>query len=80
MSTDYRQDTWPDRGTFEGTFDTLERVDFTEGPTTIESTADVTTVQFSTVATHSYGPEERSGTATLVLVNDEWKIDSINVA
>jgi serine/threonine-protein kinase len=61
-------------------FATLERIEFTDGPTVTQSTADTATVRFSTIATHSYGTEERSGTATLVLEDDEWKIDSIGVA
>ncbi|WP_228282131.1 nuclear transport factor 2 family protein [Rubrobacter tropicus] len=74
----YRQSTWPSQATFAGTFDTLERIEFTEGPTTTEANDNTATVSASTVAYHSDRIDRRTGTASLVRVGDEWKISSLD--
>lgn len=74
----YRQSTWPSQATFAGTFDTLERIEFTEGPRTTESNGNTATVAASTVAYHSDRTDRRTGTASLVRVGDEWKISSLD--
>jgi len=61
-------------------FRTLESIEFTEGPTTTEVSGDTATVAFTTIAHHSYGDDPKTGTATLVRENGEWKIDTINVS
>jgi serine/threonine-protein kinase len=67
-------------GAWTSQFRTLESIEFTEGPTTTEVSRDTATVAFSTIAHHSYGNDPRTGTATLVRENGEWKIDGINVS
>ena len=67
-------------GAWTNQFGTLESIEFTEGPTTTEISGDTATVAFSTIAHHSYGDDPRTGTATLVRENGEWKIDDINVS
>ena len=74
----YRQGTWPSQATFAETFDTLERIEFTEGPRTTESSGNTATVAASTVAYHSDRTDRRTGTASLVRVGDEWKISSLD--
>ncbi len=78
LSAGYRQSTWPPEA-FPGTFDTLESIQFTQGPEA-EVNGVKATVSFSTIATHTDRVDRRTGTATLVQENGEWKIDSLNVA
>ena len=78
LSVAYQQNTWSSPGVFEGTFNTLERIEFTDGPTA-EVNGNTATVFFSTNAYHSYGLEQRTGSAILVQENGAWKIDDINV-
>ena len=80
LSSAYRQLTWSPPSKFPRTFDTLESIEFTDGPRTTEENGNTATVAFSTIAHHSYGDETRTGTATLVQENGEWKIDNINVS
>jgi len=80
LSSAYRQSTWSPPSKFQTTFDTLDRIEFTEGPTTTEANGNTATVSFGTIAHHSFGDEARTGTATLVRENGEWKIDNLNVA
>lgn len=78
LSESYRRSTFPDEATFEGTFRTLERIEFTDGPTA-QVNGNTATVSFSDIAHHTDHTERRSGTATLINEGGEWKIDSINV-
>jgi serine/threonine-protein kinase len=78
LSNAYRQSTWYSRGIFEGTFDTLDSIEFTQGPVA-QVNGNTATVSFSTIAYHTDRIDRRTGTATLVLENGEWKIDSIAV-
>jgi eukaryotic-like serine/threonine-protein kinase len=80
LSPAYRQSTWSPPIKFARTFDTLERVEFTQGPTTTEANGDTATVSFSTRAVHNDFVDLTTGTATLVRENGEWKIDNLNVA
>ncbi len=77
LSEGYRQSTFPDEPTFEGTFRTLERIEFTDGPTA-QVNGDTATVSFSDTAYHTDHTEQRSGTVTLINEKGEWKIDNIN--
>jgi hypothetical protein len=79
LSSAYRQSTWSPPSKFPTTFDTLESIEFTEGPRTTQENENTATVAFSTIAHHSFGDEARTGTATLVRENGEWKIDDLNV-
>jgi len=64
-------------GTFEGTFSTLESIEFTSLETT-SATADAAEIAFSTVATHTGFTDTCTGTAALV--NDgEWLVDDLGV-
>jgi len=78
LTAGYREDTWPSRATFEGTFDTLQSVQFTSGPEA-QVDGDTATVSFSTIARHTNRVDRPDGTATLVRQGDEWKIDSLSV-
>ncbi|BBL78149.1 hypothetical protein RxyAA322_00030 [Rubrobacter xylanophilus] len=78
LSAGYRRSTWSSPGVFEGTFDTLERVEFTSGPSA-EVSGGRATVSFSTVAYHTDGVERRSGTATLVREGGRWRISGLSV-
>ena len=78
LSNAYRQSTWYSRGIFEGTFDTLASIEFTQGPVA-QVNGNTATVSFSTIAYHTDRTDRRTGTATLVRENGEWKIDSIDV-
>jgi hypothetical protein len=74
----YRASTWPSESVFENTFGTLERVEFTSGPSA-EVSGGTATVSFSTIAYHTDRTERKTGTATLVLEGGGWKIDSLSV-
>ena len=78
LTAGYRQSTWPSQTTFEETFDTLQSVQFTSGPSA-QVNGNTATVSFSTVARHTDRVDRPDGTATLVRQGDEWKIDSLSV-
>ena len=78
LSSGYRRSTWSSMEVFEGTFDTLERVEFTSGPSA-EVSGGQAVVSFSTVAYHSDRVERRSGTATLVREAGRWRISGLSV-
>lgn len=78
LSSGYRASTFPNDATFQNTFDTLERIEFTEGPTP-QVDGNTATVSFSTIAYHTDRTDRRTGTATLIQENGEWKIDNISV-
>lgn len=79
LTAAYRQATFPDTATFEGTFATLESVRFIRGPE-VEASGDGATVRGVTVARHTDGTERNSGTWTLVEDGSVWKISNIEVA
>ena len=70
--------TFPNRATFEGTFDKVESVEFIEGPTA-EVSGDTATVTGRTRATLTDRVEQNEGTWSLVKENGEWKIDGWTV-
>lgn len=78
LSADYRESTFPNRGTFEGTFATLEGVEWTEGPTA-EVSGSTATVTGTDVATHTDRRERVTGTWTLVDEGGEWRISNIAI-
>jgi len=78
LSAGYRRSTWSSTAVFEGTFDTLERVEFTSGPAA-EVSGGRATVSFSTVAYHTDRVERRSGVATLVREGGRWRISGLSV-
>jgi len=77
MTDEYRASTFPGNS-IENTFDTLESIEYVEGPSA-EVNGETATVYLSTVATHTDRVDRPSGTLTLVLVDGEWRIDRINV-
>ncbi|MFL6008924.1 MAG: protein kinase domain-containing protein [Rubrobacteraceae bacterium] len=78
LSESWRQSTFPNRATFEGTFDKVESVEFIEGPTA-EVSGDTATVTGRTRATLTDRVEQNEGTWSLVKENGEWKIDGWTV-
>jgi serine/threonine protein kinase len=78
LSESWRQSTFPDRATFEGTFDKVESVEFIEGPTA-EVSGDTATVTGRTRATLTDQIEQNEGTWRLVKENGEWRIDGWTV-
>jgi len=60
-------------------FDTLNSVEFVEGPTP-EVSGETATVTGGTVATHTNRVDRTAGTWTLVNENEEWKIDGQNIS
>jgi eukaryotic-like serine/threonine-protein kinase len=64
------------RASWTDQFQTLESIEFTEGPDArIEG--DTATVSFSTRAEHTNRVDTPSLTATLVNEDGEWKIDGL---
>ena len=78
LSEDYRQSTFPDEATFEGTFDQVERVVFIEGPNANIS-GNVATVTGETQATLTREIQHNKGTWYLVQEDGRWKIDGWDV-
>jgi eukaryotic-like serine/threonine-protein kinase len=64
---------------YTGQFDTLESIEFTQGPTTTNISGDTAAVTGQTVAEHTDRTEQNSGTWTLVNEGGEWKISNIAV-
>ena len=69
---------FPSRDYFEGTFGTLRRIRFIEGPTA-EVSGNTATVTGTTIAEHTDRTEQNTGTWTLVNEGGQWKLDSWNV-
>jgi len=78
LSEDYRQSTFPDQATFEGTFDKVERVVFIEGPTA-KISGNKATVTGETQATLTREIQHNKGTWYLVQEDGRWKIDGWDV-
>ena len=79
LSESWRQSTFPDRGTFEGTFAEVEGVEFIEGPAA-QLSGDTATVTGRTRATKTTQIELNEGTWYLVNEGGEWKIDGWDVS
>jgi len=78
LSEDWRQDTFPNRDIFEGTFDKVESVDFIEGPSA-EVSGNKATVTGETNARLTGEVQHNKGTWYLVQENGRWKIDGWDV-
>jgi serine/threonine protein kinase len=78
LSDDYRQSTFPDRATFEGTFGKVERVVFIEGPNA-KISGNTATVTGETQATLTREIQHNKGTWYLVYEDGRWKIDGWDV-
>jgi hypothetical protein len=78
LTESWRQRWFPDRATFEGTFDKVESVVFTEGPNA-EISGNAATVTGETRATLTGEIQHNAGTWYLVQEDGRWKIDSWDV-
>ena len=78
LSEDWRQDTFPSRAVFEGTFDKVESVDFIDGPSA-EVSGNKATVTGETQARLTGEVQHNKGTWYLVQENGRWKIDGWDV-
>jgi hypothetical protein len=78
LSEGWRQSAFPSQSIFQGTFGTLQSIEFIEGPTA-EISGDTATVTGVTEATHTDRIEQNEGTWRLVNVDGEWKIDGWTV-
>jgi eukaryotic-like serine/threonine-protein kinase len=78
LSEDYRQSTFPDRATFDGTFDKVEKVVFIEGPNA-KISGYTATVTGETQATLTWEIQHNKGTWYLVQEDGRWKIDGWTV-
>jgi hypothetical protein len=78
LSEGWRQSTFPSQASFQSTFQTLQSIEFVEGPTA-EISGDTATVTGVTEATHSDRIEQNEGTWRLVSVDGEWRIDGWTV-
>jgi serine/threonine-protein kinase len=78
LSESWRQSTFPDRDTFEGTFDKVESVVFIEGPNA-EISGNTATVTGETQATLTGETQHNEGTWYLVRQDGQWKIDGWDV-
>ena len=78
LSEKWRRSTFPNRATFEGTFDKVERVVFIEGPNA-EISGNTATVTGETRATLTGEVQHNEGTWYLMQEDDRWKIDGWDV-
>ena len=78
LTANLRQSTFPSRGIFEGTFNTLKRVRFVEEPE-VQVSDGTATVTGETIAEHTNRTERNRGTWTLVNDNGKWIISGMNV-
>jgi eukaryotic-like serine/threonine-protein kinase len=78
LTESWRQEWFPDRDTFHGTFDKVESVVFIEGPNA-ELSGNAATVTGETQATLTGEIQHNEGTWFLVQEDGRWKIDSWDV-
>ncbi len=78
LSESWRQRWFPDRATFEGTFNKVESVVFIEGPNA-EISGNTATVTGETQATLTGEVQHNEGTWYLVRQDGRWKIDGWTV-
>ena len=78
LSESWRQNMFPNRATFEGTFAEVESVEFLEGPAA-QLSGDTATVTGRTRATKTGQIEINEGTWYLVNESGGWKIDGWDV-
>lgn len=78
LSESQLQSTFPNRASFEGTFDKVESVVFIKGPNA-EISGNTATVTGETQATLTGEIEHNEGTWYLVQEDGRWKIDSWDV-
>ena len=78
LSEGFKQSKAPTPAAWSGQFDTLQSIEFVEGPKAqaSENTATVTGV---TIARHTDRTERNTVTWTLVNEGGEWRLDGINL-
>ncbi|QIN79755.1 hypothetical protein GBA65_15800 [Rubrobacter marinus] len=76
LSQGFRQAAAPTQAAWSGQFETLQSLEFEEGPTA-QIEGDVATVTGTTIATHTDRTERNFVTWTLVNEGGEWKLDDI---
>jgi hypothetical protein len=79
LTQSWRQEWFPNQGTFHGTFDKVKSVVFIEGPNA-EISGNKATVTGETRATLNKQVQHNEGTWYLVQEDDRWKIDSWDVS
>lgn len=79
LTPGYRQSEFPSAATFQGTFGTLQSMEFIEGPG-VRISGNSATVAGTTSARHTDGTEQNAGTWTLVDVGGVWRISNIEVS
>jgi hypothetical protein len=79
LTQSWRQEWFPNQGTFHGTFDKVKSVVFIEGPNA-EVSGNEATVTGETRATLNKQVQHNEGTWYLVQEDDRWKIDSWDVS
>lgn len=78
LTDSWRQKYFPNRGSFEGTFNKVESVVFIQGPSA-EVSGNTATVTGETEATLTEEVQHNQGTWYLVQEDGQWKIDSWDV-
>ena len=78
LTEDWREEWFPNRATFEGTFDKVESVEFIKGPNA-EVSDNTATVTGETQATLTGEIQHNEGTWYLVQEDGRWKIDGWDV-
>jgi eukaryotic-like serine/threonine-protein kinase len=78
LTESWRQEWFPNQGTFHGTFDKVESVVFIEGPNA-DISGDTATVTGETRATLTGETQHNEGTWYLVQEDGRWKIDGWDV-
>jgi eukaryotic-like serine/threonine-protein kinase len=78
LSEHWRRSKFPNQATFDGTFNEVESVVFTDGPNA-EVSGDTATVTGKTRATLTGEVQHNEGTWYLVQEDDRWKINSWDV-
>jgi serine/threonine-protein kinase len=78
LSQRFKQTTASTQGQWSGQFETLQSLDFEEGPTA-QVSDDTATVSGVTIASHTDRTERNDITWTLVAEGEEWKLDKLTV-
>ena len=78
LSQRFKQTTASTQGQWSGQFETLQSLDFEEGPTA-QVSDDTATVSGVTIASHTDRTERNDVTWTLVAEGQEWKLDNLTV-
>ncbi len=78
LSQRFKQNTAPTQGQWSGQFETLQSLDWEEGPTA-QVSGDTATVTGVTIADHTDRTERNDATWTLLAEDGEWKLDNVTI-